>query len=308
MLPRPTSGAQFVLRSDEYVAVVASVGAALGSLTFNGRELVRGSGADEVRESSRGLTLAPWPNRIVDGKYSFGGADYQLPLTEPARSQALHGLLQWAEYSPIEQGDDFVTLQAIVEPQSGYPWRVRVETTYRLSAAGLEQTVTGENLSDSPAPWGTGPHPYLVAGSGCVDDWILDLPAASVITVTPDRLSPVALGDVPAEFDFREPRTIGATSIDHAFTDLIRDGETATVRVTTADGSGVQIFSSCDWVQVYTDDGADKHGVSRAGLAVEPMTCAPDAFNQENYPYDTGLIILAPGASSSASWTIAAIA
>ena len=46
----------------------------------------------------------------------------------------------------------------------------------------------------------------------------------------------------------------------------------------------------------------------RTALAVEPMTCAPDAFNADRYDYDAGLIVLEPGASASASWRICAIA
>jgi aldose 1-epimerase len=64
--------------------------------------------------------------------------------------------------------------------------------------------------------------------------------------------------------------------------------------------------AACPWVQVHT---ADRPGLSghRVGLAIEPMTCAPDAFNAHRYPYDAGLQVLEPGGSLSASWTIRAI-
>jgi len=44
----------------------------------------------------------------------------------------------------------------------------------------------------------------------------------------------------------------------------------------------------------------------RAGLAVEPMTCAPDAFNDDAYDFDTGVVSRGPGESHEAGWTISA--
>jgi aldose 1-epimerase len=37
------------------------------------------------------------------------------------------------------------------------------------------------------------------------------------------------------------------------------------------------------------------------------MTCAPDAFNAPAYPFDAGLVVIEPGQSFEASWTISAI-
>lgn len=308
------SGTQHALRAGGYEAVISSVGASLRSLTFDGRDLTVPFDADEVRPSYRGATLAPWPNRIVDGLYAFAGVERQVALTEPARQHALHGLGGWLDYDAIDKGPSHVTLSAAIVPQTGYPWRIVIETTFSLDADGLTQTVKATNESADAAPWGTGPHPYLVAGEGHVDDWTLGLPAAEVLEVTPDRLSPVRLrpvdADDPTRFDFREARQIGTVEIDHAYTALTRDAEGhAIVRLTDATGSGVQMVwdSACPWVQIHTSDkGVGKPG-HRTGLAVEPMTCAPDAFNADRYDYDAGLIVLQPGASASASWRISAI-
>jgi aldose 1-epimerase len=324
----PRSGRQLRLAAHGYEAVVASVGASLRVLTFEGRDLVVPFDADEVRPGYRGATLAPWPNRIVDGRYRFAGVEHQLPLTEPKRGQALHGLLAWAEFSDRLVLDDRVVLAAVIEPQTGYPFRVEVEVEYRLDADGLQQTVTAHNIGADAAPWGTGPHPYLVAESSPrslsdtstrvrslsaglretkrVNDWTLLLPASEVLTVTPDRLSPVAVEPVAQhpEWDFREARRIDDVFIDHAFTGLARTGGVAEVRLTTDDGSGVAISfdERCPWVQVHTADNPGLDDIHRIGLAVEPMTCPPDAFNS-----GTDLVTLAPGGSHSASWRIRAV-
>ena len=261
--------------------------------------------ADEVRPAYRGVTLAPWPNRVVDGRYRFGGADEQLSLNEPDRGHALHGLAAWLDFEPVHRESARVVLAATIEAQAGYPHRLVVEVEFRLDGSGLHTTVTATNTGADAAPFGTGPHPYLVAGEGSVDDWTLELPAAVVLEVTPDRLIPTATAPVGGEreggsFDFRAPRRIGSTEIDHAFTGLEYDADgVVAARLTDADGRGVGMSwaADCPWVQIHTADGS-----GRTGLAVEPMTCPPDAFNS-----GTELIVLEPGDAASAGWTIFAI-
>lgn len=301
----PLSGTQYSISHGDYTATIASIGASLRTLAHAGRDLVVPFEADELRPDFRGATLAPWPNRVADGKYTFDGTEYQVALTEPERGNALHGLVAWIEFVPVAHSDNSLTLAGVIEPQAGYPWRVLLSVENTLSDAGLATTVTATNLSESPAPYGAGPHPYLVAGPGRVDEWTLELPAATVLEVTADRLLPTGTTDVAsAGFDWQAPRVIGDTFIDHAFCDLTRDENgTATVRLTTSDGTGVAMTwgTELPWVQVHT---ADKPiaAQSRLGLAVEPMTCPPDAFNS-----GTDLLVLEPRASSSASWVIAAL-
>lgn len=306
-MPTPLSGTRFDLSHGDYAASVASIGATLRSLTHRGRDLVVPFDEDEVRPFFRGATLAPWPNRVVDGRYDFGG-ERQLALTEPARGHALHGLAAWLDFAAVDEGDDHVTLQATIVPQAGYPFRVEVAVTHELDDDGLHTTVTGTNSGPSAAPWGTASHPYLVAGDGRVDDWTLTIPAEEVLTVTPDRLVPTGIQPVQTEadgaFDFRSGRRIAQTFIDHAFTGLIRDGRgAASITVTAPGGTGVTMTwgPECPWVQVHTADQPDP-AINRIGLAVEPMTCPPDAFNS-----GVDVIVLEPGESASASWTIAAL-
>ncbi|ANJ28632.1 galactose mutarotase [Agromyces aureus] len=288
-----------------YEASIASIGASLRSLTFEGRDLVVPFAADEVRPAYRGVTLVPWPNRVTDGRYRFGGIDEQLPLTEPDRGHALHGLAAWLDFTPTLRESARVVLTATIEAQAGYPHRVEISVDFRIDAGGLHTTVTAKNLGPDAAPYGTGPHPYLVAGDGLVDDWTLTMPAAEVLEVTPDRLIPTGLASVDAprdgdSFDFRMPRRIASTEIDHAFTRLAydADGPEGAVQVTLVDASGRGVGMAwgreCPWVQIHTADGS-----GRTGLAVEPMTCPPDAFNS-----GTDLIVLEPGTSTSAHWTI----
>lgn len=302
----PLSGSALTITAAGYTAEIASVGASLRTLRYEGRDLVVPFDADEVRPAFRGAVLAPWPNRVVDGRYTFGGQEHELALTEPKRHHALHGLVAWTDFRTVSHEPDRAVLATTVAAQEGYPFRVEVLVAYHLDADGLHTTITGTNTGGAAAPWGTGPHPYLIGGAGRVDDWTLTLPAARVLEVTEDRLVPTGLADVHDAFDLRTPTPIGDRFIDHAFTDFDRDDAgTATIVLTAADGHGVRVAfgPECPWAQVHTAD----HVVPeyhRAGLAVEPMTCAPDAFNAGA---DAGLVVLEPGASHAASWTIAAV-
>src|SRR3546814_5189534 len=144
----PLSGTQHALRAGDAEAVMAGVGASLRSYAYGGPDLVVPFDADEVRPGYRGVTLAPWPNRVVDGRYAFGDTAHVLALTEPERAHALHGLLAWTEYAVLDKGPSHVTLAATIEAQTGYPWRVLVETTFVLTDGGLTQSVRAHTDGD----------------------------------------------------------------------------------------------------------------------------------------------------------------
>lgn len=300
----PLSGTAVRIEAGGYVADIASVGATLRALSYRGRELVVPFLADEVRPFFRGVTLAPWPNRVVDGRYRFDGAVQQLALTEPERGHALHGLVGWLDFAVVWQDAGHAILEAVVEAQTGYPHRLTVRVTFALDRDGLRVEVGATNTGATDAPYGASFHPYLVAGPGRVDDWVLEFAARTVMTVTADRLVPTGLAEVAdGPFDFASPHTIGGLRIDHAFTGLARDDAgIATLRLTSAE-TGVQLAwdSGSPWLQIHTGDRPEP-SLSRIGLAVEPMTCPPDAFNS-----GVDLVVLGPGDTRSDGWTISAL-
>ena len=83
---------------------MVEVGGALRSYVASGHELLDGYGAQERCTAARGQSLIPWPNRLRDGRYSFDGEEHQLPLTEPAKHNAIHGLVRWANWSAAVAG------------------------------------------------------------------------------------------------------------------------------------------------------------------------------------------------------------
>ena len=172
------SGEQWEVAAGEYRAVVTESGGALRRLSWRGRDLVDGFDDDEMTPGGRGQLLMPWPNRIRDGRYSFGGRDLQLALTEPARHNASHGLVRWATFRCTAHTEASVVLETRVQAQTGYPWTLDVSVAYALGSDGLSVEQRAVNRSAEPAPYACGAHPYLSAGPGPIDDWELTLPPA----------------------------------------------------------------------------------------------------------------------------------
>jgi aldose 1-epimerase len=302
------SGEQYEISGSGYRAVVTECGASLRVLEYDGRPLVLGWDLDAQSSSGRGQLLAPWPNRIRDGRYSFDGRDLQLPLSEPKLGNASHGLVRWASWTVEEQSVSTVSLGYRLMSQPGYPWTVDLHVIYDLSAAGLTVTVTATNLSGSRAPYALGAHPYLVAGAGPVDEWELTLPVTTRLHVD-DQLIPTGREDVRGtDLDFRAGRLIGSTSLDTAFTGLARgaDGRATVALRDPATDEGVQLWMDerHRWVQVFTGDRLPAH--ARESLAVEPMTAPPNAFGSGE-----DLVVLGPAGSTddehSASWGISTL-
>jgi aldose 1-epimerase len=299
----PLTGQNIRLRHADYTASVVSLGASLRTLEHRGRPLVVPFAADELRPVYRGAVLAPWPNRVIDGRYTFDGEAQQLALTEPDRGHALHGLLVWADWTVEAITENVVGLATELAPSAGYPHRLVIECVYALGDDGLTTTVAARSIG-SRAPYGVSAHPYLTAGGAALSSSRLTLPAARFVETSAERLLPLgekSVADAPFP-DFRSPTTIGAAQVDHAFTGLAADDDGCYRVRLEADGLAVVLSwgSELPWVQIHTADRPEPE-LDRAGLAVEPMTCPPDAFNSGQ-----DLVVLEPGERHTASWTISA--
>ncbi|MET1088827.1 MAG: aldose 1-epimerase family protein [Arthrobacter sp.] len=296
------SGTDYEIRAGDYTAVLTAQAGALRRLRYRGRDLVVPFPGGGPIPDYRGIIAAPWPNRMRDGTYAFDGVEYRVPVNEPERGSALHGFAFALDWTLESGNESSVALSCVVGPVEGYPFALRLTAHYRLTERGLQGRVIVTNTGNGTAPYGVCPHPYLVAGPTPLDEWTLQFSAETFLEVTPDRLLPVGTRSVEGHtFDFRVPRVIGATKMDHAFTDIAFD-RSGRARLALLDPSGTGVGmawdSTCRWLQIHT---ADKPAPlpGRRGLAVEPMTCPPDAFNS-----GTDLIRLAPGATHEADWWI----
>jgi aldose 1-epimerase len=296
--PSPT-GEQWTIGHGPYEATVVEVGGGLRTLTMGGVDLVAGYGVDDPCRSGRGQQLMPWPNRLRDGRYEFGGSTHQLSITEVPRGNASHGLVRWALWELVELEDDYVTVGYRLHPQPGWDWHLDLRTTYLLDESGLVVTVAARNVGSAPAPFGYGAHPYLAIGDTEVSDVRLRVPAGSRVEVD-DRQLPAAVHAVDdTEYDFRDERVVGSTDLDTAYTDVVRDDDGMwRATVASADRSvSVWADAAFPWLQVFTTVARQHKGIP--GVAVEPMTCPADAFNSRD-----SLIVLAPEEEWTGTWGV----
>ncbi|WP_178945360.1 aldose 1-epimerase family protein [Kocuria sp. TGY1127_2] len=304
-------GKRCAISAGGYSAEIAVVGASLASLRGPRGHLVRSTPPEGLRPGCSGAILAPWPNRIQDGRYEFAGTSHHLPLTEPERNNAAHGLVLWERWEILSHTAAEVILGLDLVPQPGYPFELRLKAVYSLTSNGLEWRVSATNLGDQSVPYAVAGHPYLVADgsdgqkSGALNDWSLKVPASVYIDADMDRLLP--LGTYPVDnthFDFRSGRRLDDFSYDVALGGLGRneDGRTA-CELTSPNGGGVvlECGPEVNWIQVYTDDQATGEPGRRA-VAVEPMTAPADAFRSGQ-----DLTVIEPGQTHSAWWRLAAL-
>jgi aldose 1-epimerase len=315
----PLTGAQHTISAGDYRARVTELGGGLRELSYRGKPLIISYQPDELPPAGAGQLLAPWPNRIDGGRYEFGGSAYQLDLSEPARGNAIHGLTRWANWDPATEDPaasaaapaaattraDRVTLAHVLHGRSGYPFCLQLGVSYRLEASsGLHVTVSAWNVGSRPAPYGTGSHPYLIAGQAVVDDCELQVEATQWVRADDRGIPSGRPQDVAGTpFDFRESRRLGDTQLDHALTGLSRDE--AGLAWAQLSGSRIKLGlwagPGYDWLQVFTGDALAPQ-MRRKALAIEPMTCPANAFNSGD-----GLLTLAPGDSVTHTWGIAVL-
>jgi aldose 1-epimerase len=303
----PPSGTQWTIQSGGQRAVVVEVGGGLREYAVDGADVLFGYGVDEICPASAGKVLAPWPNRIRDGQYSFAGEVHQLPLTEPAWHNASHGLACWTRWALAEDpaapagAADSITVECDVVPQPGYRWPLALRTTWSVGPDGLRADHAATNAGPEPCPFGLGTHPYVRVPGVNLNDVRLTVPGHTRLLVD-GRMLPIGGSKVAAgEYDFTQARALGALELDTAYGDLDRGGDGGSaVTLTGPDGRGVQVWADArfNWWQVFTGDTLPA-ARRRQSLAVEPMTCPADAFRSGR-----DLIVIEPGQTWRASWGI----
>jgi len=301
--PIAPTGEQIELASGDQRAVVVEVGGGLRTYFTDRRAVLDGYEPTEIAPSGRGQLLIPWPNRIEDGSYEFDDRRHQLALDEPERRNAIHGLVRWSAWRVAEREKDSTALEHVLHPQPGYPFSLALRVEYRLSDDGLTVSTEATNIGAETAPYGMGAHPYLAVGGGPVDAAQLKVPAENVLEA---NARGIPFGAVPVDdtdLDFRVKRPIGATKLDHAFTELERGGDgRATVELGAQDGETILwVDEAYPYLMVFTGDTLPDGG--RRSVAVEPMTCAPNAFRSGD-----GLIRLEPEQTHTGTWGIKPVA
>jgi aldose 1-epimerase len=294
------TGTQWTIRRGNQKATLVELGGGILDWTVGGVPYIDTYPLDAPIKSA-GRVLVPWPNRLGNGLYTWNGAAQQVPINEVApRNNAIHGLSRWLPFHPVKQSGSSITLSALLAPSQGYPFPLEIVTRWSLTGKGLRVDHMVTNLGPVAAPFGLGAHPYFRIGDALVNDCVLSLTVTDRLTVD-DRLLPT--GKVPVAgtpYDFSTPHAVGTLDLDTAFTGIARgaDGLTHT-RLTAPNGHGLEHWQDANfgWIQLFT--GLGPAGRPRGTLAIEAMTCPPDAFRSgEN------LITLAPHGRFTGSWGV----
>lgn len=284
----------YTLCAGPYTAVLSTLGAGIARLTLHGRDLLMVHDPLTVPDGYSGQVLIPWPNRLRDGKYSWDGVEYELPCNDEGTHTALHGLCADRQWAATLVEESCVEFSLFVEPVDGFPWAFSSTVRYSLDAdRGLTVCVSTTNQSDTPMPYGVSHHPYLMPGGGSVDEWTVTAPAGSVYEAD-DQLIPVRKHDVAVlGHDYRAGRAMTGVSVDHCFSDL-PEGEWIVRVESKSRGVAVLLHSDARWLQMYSGD-----FIGRAGIAVEPMSCPPNALASGD-----DLVVLSPGQEHSFTFRV----
>lgn len=232
--------------------------------------------------------LWPWPNRLADACYSLDSTEHYLPMNEPNRGNALHGLASQMNFELAQAhcSDDGAEalLMGVFPGAQGYPWPWVIQLVFQLSEKGLAvstacqwlvngDVVTLDASQPESVPIGWGWHPYIKLGDYGVDSLLLELPAADRLELD-NRLLPTE--ELFEYSDFSTLKQLGNTVFD---TPLWLDDTIPlpSTSLLTPAGWGIEIWQQNSngqyaFLQLFTPP-------ERDSIAVEPATCAPNAFH-----------------------------
>jgi aldose 1-epimerase len=243
--------------------------------------------------------LLPWPNRVKNGEFQLNSQPFSLPINEVPRNHAIHGFLYRHPFIIIEESlqenEAIFTLKNEYRGNyPGYPFCFNTTIEFRLDLnQGLLIKITIENTDQENIPVGIGWHPYFQFGE-TVDQYQLEMPAVKAFEL--DKKF-IPTGNIVDYKEFNRPATIANTKFDSSFRLLENTGKVTTKLIEPDRKLAIECWQETgkdkyDYLQVYIP----KH---RMSLAIEPMTCGIDAYNNGE-----GNWRLAPGSAAGGSFGV----
>lgn len=293
-------------------AVVSPWGASLRRyflIDESGQEIdiVWGYSGNTHKRGGQGDVLIPFPGRISDGRYTFEGQSLRLECNDKEGPNAIHGFVRSLPWHVQDAHANKVTFEIRLDADTyagrGYPFSLAISVIYDLGVSGLTCAFTVKNVGQRTAPVGVGFHPYFTVGSSVIDEAEVQIPGSGYLEFN-ERLVPTGttLSVTGTVWDYRRFRKIDQQRFNHCYVHLERDTRGIAIASLRHPASGrvidVTMDSAFSAVVVYTGDAiAD---APRTAVAIEPMTCASDAFNHPEW----GLKQLVPGETFSGAYRI----
>ena len=263
--------------SGNYLSVIADYGGDINQFVVNGKQILLGASDDTgfaktIQKAYAGAQLFPFVNRINNASYSIHSKNYSLPQNDDADpSHSLHGLVYDQPFSVVEinESKGRLVLEYILKANEYiYPYEMLLQVTYTMGINSFSINTSIQNLSNSPAPYAYGWHPYF-AISGIIDDCKLQLPATKYF-LTDNRLIPT--GETQELKNFIELSTIGSIDLNQCF-EMPSNQKEHTTTIVDTDGSCIKLTQhGFGYTQYYIP-------ANRKSIAIEPQTSIPDAFN-----------------------------
>lgn len=280
-------------------AAIDPVGAGLHGLRIRDRDVMPLDTEFARTRWFSGHTLAPWPNRMRDGHWTYEGATLSAP-TNDGMGNALHGLVAQREFEVVRHEADSITLECTLGADPVYPFAVRVRVTYSVDESGLTCSFGGVNESEQRVPFAVGTHPFFPFDDECT----LTINAAHAFEVD-ERLLPTGklLDLSPWNAQPGQPLPMATFNVDDCFTGLARDERgIAHTLITYADGAVTDVWqdAALPYTVIFTTRAFKWSDGGTCAIAIEPQTVPTNAFNS-----GIDLTWLAPGEESFVRWGVA---
>jgi aldose 1-epimerase len=269
-------------------------------LTLSGHRVIENvvAGREDLYS---GVVMAPWSSRIEAGKWTLpNGEEVEVPINEPDRNNALHGLVYNQSFSVKRSTASSVELVIEIAPTASYPFSLRLGVSYEIEDGELYSSFAVKNLSATKAPFGIGFHPYL-STEFAGQDVTIRCEAETMFELNQNM---IATGKIPASKspkDLNAGRVVSGAGLDDGFTDLKFEQGIASTFLEGPSGLGLQVWQEDIFKHtvIYTPETFPTAQGSITAVAIEPSTSEVNAFNSKQ-----DLLMLSPGETRSGSWGI----
>jgi aldose 1-epimerase len=259
------------------VTIVPDFGAMVQSIQVHGKKWVEildteTAEAEILRNKwFKGAKLIPFPNRIKKGTYQFLGENHLEINHQP---HAIHGLIYNKKFIIESKTRRTATLSYHLRASNGYPFDIKVTIRYAIDKNGFSCKTHIKNTGLVEAPIGDGWHPYFL----CSDESTISFPSSREIMVE-GTMIPVGSRK---NISFNTAQRLAGLKLDTGF--ILHQNHTNETVLKSADREViVWQDKSYPFVQVFIPP-------SRTSIAIEPMSCWANAFNNKK-----GLVVLRPG-------------
>ncbi len=245
--------------------------------------------------------LFPYPNRVRDGKYAFGGKSYQLPVT--LGPNAIHGFALDTPWDVVEHkalADEayivgrFQISKNTPQYRELWPTDAVLQVRYGLAGRKLSMTVSVSNPTAEELPYGFGIHPYFrlpFAPGGDLAQTQVILPAGKTWVLN-EFLPTGETRPVDERLDFRKGQPIKGLKLDDVLTGLEFEGERGVCRLVDLEKKAeFRLGYDRNFRELVAYTPPDAPDV----ISLEPYTQTTDAINLQARGVDAGLRTLAHG-------------